>query len=141
MRYGYRKVLAYLVCFLRDIVVNPLTPSPLLNSCDSQEVEHKEKEFVSFKEIKSSSQAYVDVHSSNQGASYDSDHQQEIRNSFSNFNGNDFEENIDILNLEVQDNIVETEFNFNPLDCFDKLGKAHLKRLQWNYQYYLGKLY
>ncbi|GIX68736.1 hypothetical protein CDAR_199531 [Caerostris darwini] len=112
-----------------DIVVNPLTPSPLLNSCDSQEVEHKEKDFISFKEIKSSSQAYVDVHSSNQGASYDSDPQQEIRNSFSNFNGNDFEENIDILNLEVQDSIVETEFNFNPLDCFNKLGESTFRKV------------
>ncbi|GFU30790.1 uncharacterized protein KIAA0825 [Nephila pilipes] len=113
-----------------DIVVDPLSPSPLFSdNCDIQEKEIKEKEFISFKETKVSSQAYIDtVHISTQGGSYNSEIKQDI-NSFSNFYSNDIEENVEVLNLEVNDNILVPEFQFNPFDHFDKLGESSFKQI------------
>ncbi|GFY29147.1 uncharacterized protein KIAA0825 [Trichonephila clavipes] len=108
-----------------DIVVDPLSPSPLFSdSCD------KEKELTSFKEVNTSSQAYADaVHTSTQGGSYNPEIKHDIKNSFSNFYANDIEENIGILNLEVNDNIPVPEFQLNPFDHFDKLGESNFKQI------------
>ncbi|GFY45019.1 uncharacterized protein KIAA0825 [Trichonephila inaurata madagascariensis] len=108
-----------------DIVVDPLSPSPLFSdSCD------KEKELTSSKEVNTSSQAYADaVHTSTQGGSYNPEIKHDIKNSFSNFYANDIEENIGILNLEVNDKIPVPEFQLNPFDHFDKLGESNFKQI------------